>query len=108
MATVVDELESKKLNNATAQGLLTTKIVEKEDVLKTKTAELKTKEGELDTLIQEIATQQREKLKGFSIANGFADQHKRTVQELWQIQNLLALIRYLENSGDSNLPSSVA
>ena len=38
--------------------------------------DLKAKETELNTLVQEIATQQREKLKGLSITNGFAAQYK--------------------------------
>src|SRR5437868_13399487 len=106
MTSVLDELEAKKLNHATAQGLLTTKITEKQNTLKTKSTELKSKETELEVLIKEIITKQREKLKGYSISNGFAGTHKRTERELFSIQELLATIRYLENNGDSTLPSS--
>src|SRR5207248_3036200 len=40
--------------------------------------------------------------------NGFAGQHKRTENELYQIEQLLFTLRYLENDGDSSQPSSVS
>lgn len=103
---IMDELETKKLNNAAEQLQIGKQIKEKNDILKQKTAEFKQKETELDTLIKEIVKKQREKLTSYQISNGFSGQHKRTVNELYQIEKVLLNIRYLENNGDTNLPSS--
>jgi hypothetical protein len=109
METLLDELEAKKISSATEQGLIAKQISEKNKELKQKTADLKSKEAELDTLIKEIVEKQRTKLKDYKIADGFADQHKRTVSELfYSIKPLLENIRYLENNGDNTTPSSIA
>jgi hypothetical protein len=107
METILAELESKKISNATEQGLLAKQISEKNKSLKQKTDDLKAKETELDTLIKEIITKQRQKLTAYKISDGFADQHKRTYSELFQINTSLKNIRYLENDGDENVPSSI-
>src|SRR4051812_16951038 len=106
MEAILAEMEAKKISNATEQGLLAKQISEKSGEVKTKETDLKAKETELSTLIKEIVAKQREQLKGYNVSNGFAGEHKRTKFELYQIQQLLENIRYLENDGDSTLPSS--
>lgn len=105
---IMDELETKKINNVADQSKIAKQLVDKNKELKTKNDDFKVKDTELDALIKEITDKEREKLKSYNIANGFADQNKRTENELFQIDQLLLTIRYLENSGDSNQPSSIA
>ncbi|MCE8159343.1 MAG: hypothetical protein I3270_02525 [Candidatus Moeniiplasma glomeromycotorum] len=105
MEDIMDELETKKINNSAEQAQIAKQIKAKNDELKTKQTDLTQKEAELGTLIKEIITKQRAKLTPYKISDGFADQHKRTESELWQIQQILKNIRFLEK-GEETSPSS--
>src|SRR4051794_23013226 len=106
MEDIVSELEAKKLTNATLQADIAKQIKQKEAELATKKQEISTKITELDKQVIEIVKNQREQLKSYKISEGFTGDKKRTESELFQIEQLLLTLRYLENEGEVSLPSS--
>ncbi|CAG8846472.1 7636_t:CDS:2, partial [Gigaspora margarita] len=105
-----DQLEMEKLGAAVKLVDLKKQIDDKTSERDAKQTELTAKETAIDTLIKEIITKKREQLAPYNISKGFAkttaEDNRRGVHELYQIQTLLQEIRYLENDGNPELPSS--
>ncbi|MCE8169300.1 MAG: hypothetical protein I3273_04215 [Candidatus Moeniiplasma glomeromycotorum] len=112
---IADQIELKKISASGQIVELGRKLTEKQEELKTKTAEFATQEQELTALLGKILTKKREALGKFEISKGFenktdsgGEDNRRTESELFEIRDLLLQIRYLENDGDCTLESSVA
>ncbi|CAG8565653.1 31439_t:CDS:2, partial [Racocetra persica] len=110
MQLICDELEAAKLDSVMAGRLLQEKIDQIADEKQTIVADIKVKEGEIEGLIGEILTKKRERLTAYNISKGFAkttEDNRRSLSDLYQIQQLLYEIRYLENDGDATANSSI-
>jgi len=106
----LDELNSKKISNALSDSRLDKQIKDKQAEITAKKTELKDKETEINKIVQEILTKKREGLKKYEISKGFkkdeANDNRRSIVELYTIQELLLEIRYLEKDGDTTQASS--
>jgi hypothetical protein len=106
-----DDLETKKITGCFRISQLEKEIAEGQKEIDAKQAEITTQETEIDKLVKEIIVAKREELKKHNITKGFAktdaEDNRREYFTLFTIQNLLNEIRYLENNGNSTLPSTI-
>jgi AraC-like DNA-binding protein len=99
-----------KLGAAVKLVELKKSIDDKKAEISTKKSEITQKESSIDTLIKEIITKKRQDLANYNISKGFekttSEDNRRAETELLNIKRLLQEIRYLENDGNADLPSS--
>ncbi|CAG8547647.1 14406_t:CDS:2 [Cetraspora pellucida] len=108
---LIAQLEADKTVSAVTNADLAKEIQELKKAIAEKESEIISKKSVLDGLVGEILTKKREKLNSYNISKGFAktasEDNRRNVSELYQIQQLLLEIRYLENDGDASVASTV-
>ncbi|CAG8780687.1 15666_t:CDS:1, partial [Racocetra fulgida] len=106
---LIAQLEADKTVSAVTNADLAKEIQELKKEIAEKESEIISKKGVLDGLVGEILTKKREKLNSYNISKGFAkttEDNRRSLSDLYQIQQLLLEIRYLENEGDATAIST--